>query len=244
MDSPNLSDGQRWRVSWSRVFGEGLVIVVSILLAFSVDAWWDGLRDRQRERELLTDLLSDFETSRPELAVRLDGARRMARGNLALRDAVAKSGAMQRVSIADSLILSVISGPTYEPATNTLDAALASGQIDAIRSDAIQAELANWSRLLVDTREDELLVREITTDQVVPLLAEQVELSTFYDRMLPWFFGEGAGSASTHTEVQASSALVGLLSQRGFYMDFAASDLAAMSASLDRLIELIASELK
>ncbi len=28
------------QIPWLRVFGEGLVIVVSILLAFGIEAWW------------------------------------------------------------------------------------------------------------------------------------------------------------------------------------------------------------
>jgi hypothetical protein len=35
-------------IAWSRMFVEGVVIVVSILLAFAIDAWWD---DRQRAEE-------------------------------------------------------------------------------------------------------------------------------------------------------------------------------------------------
>lgn len=34
---------------------EGFAIVISILLAFAIDAWWDNRRDKQEEQLLLKD---------------------------------------------------------------------------------------------------------------------------------------------------------------------------------------------
>jgi hypothetical protein len=48
-------------VPWLRIFVEGVVIVTSILLAFGIDAWWDGKQDRQGEREVLTLVLANLE---------------------------------------------------------------------------------------------------------------------------------------------------------------------------------------
>ena len=53
------------QIPWLRVFVEGVVIVGSILLAFGLQAWWDGRADRQTEltilREMHTALSADFE---------------------------------------------------------------------------------------------------------------------------------------------------------------------------------------
>ena len=47
-------------LSWSRVLVEGGVIVVSILLAFWIDAWWDRQQEVERETVLLESLLRDL----------------------------------------------------------------------------------------------------------------------------------------------------------------------------------------
>jgi len=36
------------QIPWLGVFVEGVVIVGSILLAFGIDAWWDGRQERER----------------------------------------------------------------------------------------------------------------------------------------------------------------------------------------------------
>ena len=48
-------------IPWMRVLVEGAVIVVSILMALGIEAWWDGSQDRSAETEILAGLRADFE---------------------------------------------------------------------------------------------------------------------------------------------------------------------------------------
>ena len=45
---------------WKRLLAEAVAIVLSILLAFSIDAWWDNRSDRHAEQLLLQRLKADF----------------------------------------------------------------------------------------------------------------------------------------------------------------------------------------
>jgi len=44
------------QIPWVRIVVEGAVIVASILLAFGIDAWWEGHQLREDERALLEEL--------------------------------------------------------------------------------------------------------------------------------------------------------------------------------------------
>jgi hypothetical protein len=46
-----------------RYLGEAVVVVGSILIAFGVDAWWDGRQAAQREQVILAELERDFQAS-------------------------------------------------------------------------------------------------------------------------------------------------------------------------------------
>ena len=48
-------------IQWKRLSAEGAAIVVSILLAFSIEAWWDNYKDRSEEQGILLSLKSEFE---------------------------------------------------------------------------------------------------------------------------------------------------------------------------------------
>ena len=161
-------------VSWRRLGIESLAVLVSILLAFSIDAWWDGYQERGREADLLMAMASDFEASRPQLQDRLGLAKRAARANGLFLDALATQPPGTTLTVPDSLIMSALTGPTYEPSTNALDAALASGEIELIRNQELRSQLAIWRRTLSDTAEDEIEVRRITNEQVVPELSSSI----------------------------------------------------------------------
>ena len=51
----------RKQPSWlAGAFIEMVVVVVSILIAFSLDAWWDRQMEQRQEREVMAGLLSEF----------------------------------------------------------------------------------------------------------------------------------------------------------------------------------------
>lgn len=54
-------------IRWKRSTTEAAVIVVSILLAFSIDAWWQDHVEDEREREVLIALLDDFRNTRENI---------------------------------------------------------------------------------------------------------------------------------------------------------------------------------
>ena len=51
-------------IPWRRFFTEGTVIVLSILLAFWIDAWWQETEERERELVVLQALLGDLQSMR------------------------------------------------------------------------------------------------------------------------------------------------------------------------------------
>lgn len=248
-----MAESRSARIQWRRLLAESLAIIFSILLAFSIDAWWEGRQEQGRERDLLAGLLADFHNSRPGLEGRLVLARRMAAGTAGFLDVLGAHDVATAVTVPDSLVLAVLGGPTFEPATNTLDAAVASGEIERLTNGELRAELAYWRRTLADTREDELEVRRITDEQLVPVLARSLDLRSYYARLLSWSGGdpdasgrliaEDTSAPAAAAQVTITTELIGLLALRRFYVDFAAADLEDLLGSLDRATELIERQL-
>ena len=58
----NTSDFQ-----WKRTAAEGVAIVVSILLAFWIDTWWEGRTEALLEVVYLLELQEDFELNKSRL---------------------------------------------------------------------------------------------------------------------------------------------------------------------------------
>lgn len=228
--------------------------MVSILIAFAIDAWWDRHQEQQRENEILMGLRTDFQSSRQGLVSRQALARRMAEGTADFLELTRDHRDSELINVPDSVVLSVLGGPTYEPATNTLDSAIASGEIELLNDDELRSELANWRRILADTGEDEREVRRITNEQLVPLLSRSLDLRPYFEALLPWSGGDpfapgrliGSHSRTEpmgQTSIVVDTELIAALSLRKFYVEFAAADLEELLGSLDRSVERLDAQL-
>lgn len=237
-----------------RLLVQVVILVLSILLAFAIDAWWDVHREKSRERELLLELRDDFRATRPGLESRVTLARRMAEGTGGFLDLLGADAAPDVVTVPHAAIFATLGGPTFEPATNALDAAVASGEIALLTDGELRAELATWRRLLRDANEDELEVRRITNEQIVPLLSQSLNLRPYFEGLLAWSGGdpyfsgrrvavESAGVADGGAPVSASTELASALAMRRFYVEFSAADLQDLLDSVDRCIALIEDQL-
>ena len=169
------------RIPWLRILVEGAVIVASILLAFSIDAWWAGMQDRAEERLVLQALQTEFDDN-------LSGLRGVhevhERYEAELSDLVGRmvnAGDGNTFAVADSLLRPLVSFRTADPAMGTLNTLLASGRIDLIRSQDLQKALAGWPAALEDAAEDETLVRDFVHGQLMAGLVGDVDLGRLLD---------------------------------------------------------------
>ena len=78
------------KINWTKLIVEGLAITASILVAFAIDAWWDGLQDRELEDQALGTLLEEIEV----LQVLMDSA-------MAEHAAISGAGEYLLTAIAD-----------------------------------------------------------------------------------------------------------------------------------------------
>jgi hypothetical protein len=54
-------------IPWVKISAEGVAIVVSILLAFGIQAWWEDKQTQLAEREVLSALIADLEEKRSQI---------------------------------------------------------------------------------------------------------------------------------------------------------------------------------
>ena len=159
------------RVLGTRILAEGFVIVVSILLAFGIDAWWEDRGVRAEERTLLLALEAEFRGNAVRLASafawyeeRYTSARRI----LELFDAeVTTPGADETRSLLGSLL----SKRSFYLETGAHDALLASGDLAVISDEELRNRLAAWPRMVAEWQEEDLAVFRFTDDEVAPFLA-------------------------------------------------------------------------
>jgi hypothetical protein len=125
------------------VLAEGTVIVVSILLAFSIDAWWEGRGEARRAEEYLARLRADVVQDTASISYLLGGLHRK---EIALRSLqAAPQGGIDQTEVASAVMQAEqfgwgqfqFSGTTFEDLRST-------GNLRLIVDDGLRARLVDY----------------------------------------------------------------------------------------------------
>ena len=222
------------RVPWKRLVAEGAAIIVSILLAFLIDASWDEARERAEEREILAGLRAEL----VELQGRLDewSAFNRTAESLVARAVEAPIGSLSQ-SHVDSLLTSVWAVNVIDRGGGPLDAVLASGRLELIRSQEIRDRLARWPDRMEDIHTNDLSLRDFVWRQLVPYMA-RFGVPEHYCSTEIFCVTDGPPPAS-HQRLLEDTEFRTLLSFKRIANEIIGIDHADASAEAGELIELI-----
>ena len=209
--------------------------MASILLAFGIDAWWEGRGTAQERTRYLQALVADFTVN----GQRLDSLevihRRGADVALTLLNMSGPDAQITDTSEFATLLVDVQRHPTYAPATGTIDALAQAGYLNLLGSDSLEAELASWDEELRDYAEDEAWGAEDVRVRLVPFLGARVPLlmgAASNDRFPADYVGLLRDiEFANHMTVRAHRTRI-ILGQVG-----------ALRAKIERIVELAGQEL-
>jgi hypothetical protein len=145
---------------------EGAAIVVSILMAFGIDAAWDRHVERREEAEILSDLSSEVRRNLRALDGTMASHQRVID---ATADLVAVPGSELRGMPAAELrpfFYALMSRVSFTPVDGTLESALSSGKLIRIQNDSIRNGMVTWRGLVRDTEEEVVELRQATRELV------------------------------------------------------------------------------
>ncbi len=162
------------QIPWLRVFVEGVVIVGSILLAFGIQAWWDGQQERADETQILVSLRDELRENQERLegSAAFSGALQEA-AYIVLQSA-SEPGLELSPDSVDSLLATLTWWVVPDWVTATVDALVSSGDIVLISDQRLRARLGSWTRRI---------------ERVIDL--EEQEAFTYHERWLPYLIRTG-----------------------------------------------------
>jgi hypothetical protein len=165
---------------------EGSAIVISILLAFSIDTGWDRLKEADEEQRILAGLEQEFEgyVRRFDFNVRA-GERSLQRLETLLRAGPPAYETPPPVAAADLAFFALLSSATTDQGGN-LEALLSSGRLELLRDEALRARLAAWPATMSDIRDNELSTRDWSNIVVSPFMIQHgVPIARAYEARNP-----------------------------------------------------------
>ena len=232
------------QVPWRRILIEGAVIVVSILLAFSIDAWWNNRIEQQREREQLVSMRAEFQASLSGLDEVLASVQGHAEDVESLI-ALLKAAGDEPVLVPGPLLGSAITWRTSDVSISTLDALMASGELNLLRNAELRANLAGLPAFLLDVTEDEIIAQTFAETAMSVFLAREglAEIAYAYRSGVQGLEGIQTLTAPAEISVRSSPELIGMLTARRVHFWYSEVGLPTVRSYLQTLIEQIDNEL-
>ena len=150
-------------IQWGRTAAEGVAIVVSILLAFWIDTWWEDQKEARFEVVYLYELQEDFEHNKSTLELmtaRLEG---IIRSTLVLQEQSALASPSLPVAELNENFRSITRMASFIPVDRAYANLTGSGELRLIQSRPLKNALAEYyaaakiTALVQSTHEMELV---------------------------------------------------------------------------------------
>ena len=150
-------------IQWRRVLVEAGAIVLSILLAFSIEAWWAESQERGVEQQALASLASDFVGSRETLSSVLGRYERFQAEFARFQASTPSELSSLEPDAIGAIVTALTIAATFDPSASTLDALVRDGRLGLIRDRALRESLSAWLKALDDIEENAASVRSEAT---------------------------------------------------------------------------------
>lgn len=133
----------------TRALGEIGIVTIGILIAFSLEAWWDNRSEARQEQIHLRALASDFQQniSTLERLVELEESIASSSQRLLAR---AQAREPDSTESLDELLSNVFNSARFEPVMGAYEALVNSAGLTLIRDDSLRASLAHFAAQVSD----------------------------------------------------------------------------------------------
>ncbi len=227
------------QIPWLCVFVEGVVIVGSILLAFGIQAWWDGLQEREEEREVLIGLEAEF----VDLEARLQRLTALNRRKAQLVEQFLSDSVPKLDALAVDSVFRASTVVNVLDQGGALDALLSSGRLELIRDRDIRLRLAKWPDWLEDIHTNDLSARDFAMREIAPFLAAQGWPDNLCPAASRWACRPPGPVSASYLSLSRNPQLRALMITRRNWMLGSALDHAAADGEAVELLEMISDQL-
>ncbi|MGI9625924.1 MAG: hypothetical protein ACR2QM_03740 [Longimicrobiales bacterium] len=212
---------------------------MSILLAFSIDAWWERRQERSLETEALESLLVEFEANQERLRENIDRHDQVVTAAIEIHDRIQAAEPGSLVPVADTLLFWVLRDVSFESQEGALTALLQSGDLGRVRNPELRDALAGWPARLADATENEFVTARDLRPPLLTLVSRQVDLR----RVIAGYSRRGALTTEGTVSLVASQELANRLIWLGAASGGASGEEQEAALYADRIVGLLQVEL-
>ncbi len=235
------------KIPWKRLSVEAAAIVVSILLAFAIDAWWDNRQERVLEQEALLGLRAEYQDHLGDISQ--SKARHLVylRTIEGLVEACGKGSGQSDEFSMDNAIYVLLIPETEDLGAGVRDTLISSGKIEILSDRQLRYELSEWDSELDELLDDQQHNKAIVFDIVLPYLARAgVPISgSMSSESKYWALPRRSlsGDSETLTKLCSDPEFMTIVEARYGFMVHAAGEFDRVISAIDRILARIESSM-
>ncbi|MEP0202656.1 MAG: hypothetical protein ABJ084_00930 [Halioglobus sp.] len=164
---------------WKRLLAEAVAIVLSILLAFAIDAWWDNRSDSHAEQLLLQRLQADF-TDIQSAVLMVEAEHRETSAACRALMSIPEGSQVPPTPEYDRMVALVfLTSRTFNPGMGAAAAFLSSDGSNLADNEALADLLLSWSGLVEELQEEDVFLQEGLSLRWIPFLKSRVNIGPY-----------------------------------------------------------------
>jgi len=156
--------------SMSDALRDLLIVVVGILGALWIDSWWQGVQDRQEERQILESLRTEFIGNRDQLVQIVSILNRSTDATEKIHRLTLAPPPNDYEIVLGEYIQSFMRTKRFDPRMGQLTSVISSGKLGLITNTELRARIADWPDLISDIEDNEKMIWDHTVNYVSPYL--------------------------------------------------------------------------
>ena len=231
-------------IQWNTIAIESVAIVISILLAFAIDAWWADHQDRKSEVKLLQSLRTEFAANLEVIPRHIGYEQDSFNAAQAMIDSIREALPDDTFLAPDYLIVASTVHGSFDAVSGIYDAAQQSGDIRLIENMELRENLATWPGLVQDAVENQQIKRTIWGPKLLSEMMLQVDMSEVRRVIESCGYGQLESCASQDFTMQPSLELLGMLTEIRDWSREATAELEQTRKFAEKTVALIDSELE
>ena len=228
-----------------RLLAEATAIVLSILLAFAIDAWWEDRSDRQAEELLLHRLKADFAEIQSAILMIEAEHRETSAACIALIS-VPDGAPIPSTPEYDRMVALVfLTSRTFNPGTGAVAAFLNSEGAKLVDNQPLADLLLSWSGIVEELQEEDVFLQQGLANRWIPFLKSKVSLGPYlatYDELIV-DLPEYVSNPNPRSSLTVDAAFVNNVLDRYKLQQIALRDIGPIIDAVDKILMLLENEI-
>jgi hypothetical protein len=239
-----MNDTQK--VQWKRLAAEATAIIISILLAFAIDAWWEDRGERAAEQLLLKRLRADFIDIQAAIRFVEEEHLEASAACVALMNFPAGQPLPASPEVDRMVAIVFLTSRTLNPGSGAVAVFLGSEGAQLVHNQPLADLLLAWSGLLEEVQEEDVSLQKGVAERWIPFLELRVSLGPYMTS-----YGDLMSDLPDHVAYPASrqplivdQAFINNVLDRYKLQQIVLRDLKPLQAAADRILALLGNEIR